>query len=158
LIKVFRANISKFNISQFVCVESNSTGLLRSNSSKIILQSFGKKVEDESILVCNKSIYLPGDIYTTNCPETSFKKIVYLVTTKFPNDKVKFEDVEKCLLGLIAYCKMMKIDSISLPRLGNLDIFKTIDLFKKVLLEEKINFNIIDNDPIFVYQFNEQIK
>jgi O-acetyl-ADP-ribose deacetylase (regulator of RNase III) len=159
VISVSRGYVFQSKSSDYICCVSNASGLMSSSIAKQIRLYGGREIEDEAMLVCSKVIYSAGDVYVTGAGKLPYNKILHLSLTKYPNDSSSYDFVEKCLRNLIAYCKMMSIKQISIPSMGigvgGLDIVSISKIYKDILSDSDIHFFIVDNDPIFIYQFME---
>jgi O-acetyl-ADP-ribose deacetylase (regulator of RNase III) len=158
MISAKRGNICDIVDVDYICSVANSFGPMVSNVAKSIKLKGGKSIEDECFRSCSKIKYKVGDIFTTNVGTLKYKKILHIVTTNYPNEKTSYENIEKCLTNLIPYCKMMNIKKIAVPSIGlgssDIKIDKLSEIFKSALSsEKKIDFIVVDPDPVFIYQF-----
>lgn len=160
MIKAFRGDLTKVTGVDYIVNAANGLGPMGTGIAGAIRRAGGQVIQDEATLICSKHNYQPGDLYITTAGRLPYKKIIHLVTMKYPGGVTSYEIVEKCLKNLISYCRLMNIKKVALPALGTgvgrLEREKVAKIFKEILGPvEDIEFLVVDIDPLFIYHFNE---
>ncbi|MDF2534036.1 MAG: hypothetical protein K0R18_193 [Bacillales bacterium] len=162
MIKAFKADLTQVPDVDYILNAANGVGPMGSGIAGAIRRAGGTEIQEQATIMCSKHDYQPGDIYVTSAGRLSYRKIIHLVTMKYPGGVTSYEIVEKCLRNLVMYCRAASIKKIALPALGTgvgkLDLQKVAQLFVEILgPAQDIEFLVVDIDPVFIYHVNHQI-